>query len=46
LVYDRTHSSEHWKKIDEPAVERALARNEYVRKSDHDGDVVLERSGS
>ncbi len=46
FVYDRTHYSEHWKKIDEPAVERALARNEYVVKSDHDGVVVLERSRS
>ncbi len=46
FVYDRTHYSEHWQKIDEPAVERALARNEYVRKSDHDGVVVLERSRS
>jgi hypothetical protein len=46
FVYDRTHYSEHLQKIDEPAVERALARNEYVVKSDHDGVVVLERSRS
>jgi uncharacterized membrane protein len=46
FVYDRTHYSEHWQKIDEPAVVRALARNEYVVRSDRDGVVVLERSGS
>jgi uncharacterized membrane protein len=46
FVYDRTHYSEHWQKIDEPAVGRALARNQYVVTSDRDGVVVLERSHS
>jgi uncharacterized membrane protein len=46
FVYDRTHYSEHWKKIDAPAVGRALARKEYSVIRDRDGIVVLERSGS
>ena len=46
FVYDRTHYSVHWQKIDEPAVGRALARKEYVMTSDRDGIVVLKRSGS
>jgi uncharacterized membrane protein len=46
FVYDRTHFSEHWQKIDEPAVGRALARKEYSVTSDRDGIVVLKRSGS
>ncbi len=46
FVYDRTHYSEHWQKIDEPAVARALARKEYSVTSDRDGIVVLKRSGS
>jgi uncharacterized membrane protein len=46
FVYDRTHYSEHWQKIDEPAVRRALARREYSVTSDRDGIVVLQRSGS
>ena len=46
FVYDRTHYSEHWQKIDEPAVARALARKEYSMTSDRDGIVVLKRSGS
>jgi uncharacterized membrane protein len=45
FVYDRTHYSEHWQRIDEPAVGRALARKEYCVTSDHDGIVVLKRSG-
>ena len=45
FVYDRTHYSEHWQKIDEPAVGRALARKEYSVTSDRDGIVVLKRSG-
>jgi len=36
---------EHWQKIDEPAVGRALARKEYSVTSDRDGIVVLKRSG-
>ena len=46
FVYDRTHYSEHWQKIDEPAVERALAHHAYAVTSERDGIVVLERSGS
>jgi uncharacterized membrane protein len=46
FVYDRTHYSEHWQKIDEPAVGRALAVKEYSVASDRDGVVVLKRSGS
>jgi hypothetical protein len=46
FVYDRTHFSEHWQKIDEPAVGRALAHKEYSVTSDRDGIVVLKRSGS
>jgi uncharacterized membrane protein len=46
FVYDRTHYSEHWQKIDEPAVRRALALKEYVMKSDRGGVVVLQRRGS
>jgi uncharacterized membrane protein len=46
FVYDRTHYSEHWQKIDEPAVGRALARKEYSVTSDRDGIVILKRLGS
>jgi hypothetical protein len=46
FVYDRTHYSEHWQKVDEPAVGRALARKEYSVTSDRDGIVVLKRSSS
>ena len=46
FVYDRSHYSERWHEIDEPAVRRALARRAYVVTSDRDGIVVLERSPS
>jgi uncharacterized membrane protein len=45
FVFDRTHYSEHWREIDEPAVRQALARRSYVVVSDRDGIVVLKRSG-
>ena len=44
FVYDRTHYSEHWREIDEPAVGRAIAKHAYVIVSDRDGIVVLKRS--
>ena len=46
FVYDRTHYSEHWRRVDEPAVRRALARKEYSVISDRDGIIVLKRSSS
>jgi uncharacterized membrane protein len=46
FVYDRTHYSEHWHSIDQPAVTRALARNEYVVKSERDGVVVLTKAAT
>ncbi|HZY95939.1 MAG TPA: DUF2079 domain-containing protein [Candidatus Cybelea sp.] len=44
FVYDRTHYSEHWHELDEPAVRRALAHREYVVIGDRDGIAVLKRS--
>lgn len=45
FVFDRTHYSERWHAIDEPAVRRALALHRYVVASDRDGIVVLKLSG-
>lgn len=44
FVYDRSHYSERWRDIDEPAVARSLARGAYVVSSDRDGIVVLCRA--
>ncbi|MGA9945966.1 MAG: DUF2079 domain-containing protein [Candidatus Cybelea sp.] len=45
FVYDRTHYSQRWHDVDEPAVRRALAQRTYVVTSDRDGIVVLKRLG-
>ncbi len=45
FVYDRTHYSERWQEIDEPAIQRALADHKYVVASSHDQIVVLKRPG-
>ncbi|HEX3670375.1 MAG TPA: DUF2079 domain-containing protein [Candidatus Cybelea sp.] len=44
FVYDRSHYSERWHEIDEPAVAQALAERSYVVESDRDGIVVLCRA--
>ena len=43
FVYDRTHYSQRWHDVDEPAVRRALAQHTYMVTSDRDGIVVLKR---
>jgi hypothetical protein len=43
FVFDRTHYSERWHDIDEPAVRRALAEHRYAVLSDKDGIVVIRR---
>ncbi len=45
FVYDRTHYSQRWQSIDEPAVRNAIALRRYVAVSDRDGIVVLKRVG-
>lgn len=44
FVYDRTHYSQRWRDVDEPAVARALARGAYIVGRDRDGIVVLCRA--
>lgn len=43
FVYDRTHYSQRWHEIDEPAVRRAMALHSYAVTSDRDGIVILKR---
>ena len=44
FVYDRTHYSQRWQAIDEPAVRKAIALHHYAA-SEHDAIVVLKRVG-
>jgi uncharacterized membrane protein len=43
FVFDRTHYSQRWHEVDEPAVRRALAEHRYAVRSDQDGIVVMRR---
>jgi uncharacterized membrane protein len=43
FVYDRTHYSDRWRFVDEPAIARLVARGAYRAVSDQDGIVVLRK---
>lgn len=43
FVYDRSHYSPRWGRVDEPAVARAIARHSYAIVSNVDGIVVLRK---
>lgn len=43
FVYDRSHYSPRWGRVDEPAVGRAIARRSYAIVTSVDGIVVLRK---
>jgi uncharacterized membrane protein len=46
FVYDTTHYSDRWRRIDEPIVTRLIAQRVYSVASSDDGIVILRRTGA